>query len=241
MVGAILIFVMASAGCLHAQPAFEVASIKPSAPQAPGRADSRMSTNTGSLNYTSVTLKDVIGQAYKVPESQITGPEWLATERFDISAKIPAGERDQVPQMLQTLLSTRFKMSVHHDTKELPVFDLTIANNGPKLKKIESASGITSNSNRTRWHLDAKVTMPALAEFLAERVGRPVLDRTGLSGPFEITLDWAIDDAPAADGVDPGPSLFTALQEQLGLKLDSTKGPVETIVVDRADRVSAEN
>jgi uncharacterized protein (TIGR03435 family) len=200
-----------------------------------------MSTNTGSLNYTNVTLKDVIGQAYKIPESQISGPDWLNTDRFDIAAKIPAGARDQVPQMLQALLSTRFHVVLHRDTKELPVYELTVAKNGPKLKHIDSESGITSNANRTRWHLDAKVTMHALAEFLSERVGRPVFDRTGLSGPFEVTLDWAIDDAPAADGADPGPSLFTALQEQLGLKLDSTKGPVETIVVDRADRVPSEN
>jgi uncharacterized protein (TIGR03435 family) len=200
-----------------------------------------MSTNTGSLNYTNVTLKDVIGQAYKVPQSQIGGPDWLDSERFDISAKIPSGERDQVPRMLQTLLSTRFHMALHRDTKELPVYDLTVAKNGPKLKKIDSESGITSNSNRTRWHLDAKVTMGALAEFLSERVGRPVLDRTGLSGPFEVTLDWAIDDAPATNDADAGPSLFTALQEQLGLRLDSTKGPVETIVVDRADRAPSDN
>lgn len=238
--GAILIFVIAS-GCLYAQPTFEVASIKPAASQAPGRTDSRMSTNTGSLNYTSVTLKDVIGQAYKIPESQISGPDWLNTERFDIAAKIPAGARDQVPRMLQALLSTRFQMVIHRDTKELPVYELTVARNGPKLKHIDSESGITSNSNRTRWHLDAKVTMRALAEFLSERVGRPVFDRTGLSGPFEVTLDWAVDDAPAANDAEAGPSLFTALQEQLGLKLDSTKGPVETIVVDRADRAPSEN
>ena len=199
-----------------------------------------MSTNTGSLNYTSVTLKDVIGQAYKIPESQISGPDWLNTERFDIAAKIPAGARDQVPQMLQALLSTRFHMVLRRDTKELPVYELTVAKNGPKLKHIDSESGITSNSNRTRWHLDAKVTMRALAEFLSERVGRPVFDHTGLSGPFEITLDWAIDDAPTTDA-EAGPSLFTALQDQLGLKLDSSKGPVETIVVDSADRTPSEN
>jgi uncharacterized protein (TIGR03435 family) len=234
-------FGFVSSAHLCGQAAFEVASIKPSAPQAQGHTDSRMSTNNGSLNYTNVTLKDVVGQAYKVPQSQITGPDWIDSQRFDIAAKIPAGARDQVPQMLQTLLSERFKMAVHRENKELPVYDLTIAKNGPKLKKIDSESGITSNSNRTRWHLDAKVNMRAFAEFLSERVGRPVRDRTGLNGSFAITLDWAVDDAPGANENEAGPSLFTALQEQLGLKLDSTKGPVETIVVDHADRSPSDN
>ena len=142
------------------QTAFEVASIKPSPPQAPGHTDSRMSTNNGRLNYTNVTLKDVIGQAYKVPESQISGPDFIDTERFDIAAKIPAdAARGQVPVMLQTLLSDRFHLAIHRDSKEQPVYALAIAKGGPKLKTIESESGITSNSNRTHWHLSAKINM----------------------------------------------------------------------------------
>jgi uncharacterized protein (TIGR03435 family) len=234
--------IVVTCGCLCGQAAFEVASIKPSAPQPPGRTDSRMSTDTGRLNYTNVTVKDVLGQAYKVQAYQIAGPDWIETERFDIAAKIPAGAgRDQVPLMLQALLADRFNLTIHRETKELPVYTLNVAKNGPKLKTTESESGITSNSNRTSWHLTAKISMHRFAEFLSERVSRPVLDQTGLNGSFEITLDWAPDDAPATNDAAAGPSIFTALQEQLGLKLNATKGPVETIVVDRANRVPSDN
>ena len=228
-------FVAIASAHLHGQ-AFEVASIKPSAPQPAGHTDSRMSTNNGRLNYTAVTLKDVLEKAYKVEGYQITGPDWIDVDRFDIAATTPAGaSRDQYPQMLQALLAERFHLTIRRETKELPVFELNVAKNGPKLKSIESESGITSNSNRSGWHVVAKGSLQQLVEFLSERVNRPVLDRTGLSGPFEITLDWASDDSLE------GPSLFTALQEQAGLKLSATRAPIELIVVDQADRTPTAN
>lgn len=235
-------FTLLTSSCLYGQAAFEVASIKLSPPQPPGHTSSRMSVDTGRLNYTNVTLKDVVGQAYKVQAYQIAGPDWIETERFDIAAKIPElAARDQVPLMLQVLLADRFNMAFHREVKELPVYALNIVKNGPKLKIAESESGITSNSNRTSWHMVAKIPMRRFAEFLSERVNRPVLDQTGLNGSFEFTLDWAIDDAPATNEGEAGPSIFTALQEQLGLKLNSTKGPVQTIVIDHADRAPSDN
>lgn len=118
---------------------------------------------------------------------------------------------------------------------------LTVVKDGPKFKSAESASGITSNFNRTQRHVVAKVSMQSFAEFLTNEAGRPVLDKTGLIGSYAMTLDWAPDSAPAANDVATLPSIFTALQEQLGLKLGSTKGPVETLVVDHADRTPTEN
>jgi uncharacterized protein (TIGR03435 family) len=227
---------------LAAQVVFEVASIKISPPQPPGVTSSRMSVDTGRLNYTNVTLKDVVGQAFKVQAYQISGPDWIETERFDIAAKIPPGAaRDQVPMMLQSLLAERFHLSIHREAKELPIYALDIAKNGPKLKAAESENGITSNSNRTSWHLAAKVAMRRFAEFLSERMGRPVLDQTGLKGSFEFMLDWAPDDVSAPNDGPAGPSIFTALQEQLGLKLRSTTGPVEMIIVDHSDKEPSDN
>jgi uncharacterized protein (TIGR03435 family) len=223
---------------------FEVATIKPAPPQSEGHTSTRMSsdTDTGKLNYANVNLKEVIGMAYKVQQYQITGPDWINTERFDIVAKFaPHSAADQLAVMLQTLLADRFKLTLHRETKELPMYTLVVAKNGPKFKSIESESGISYNSSRTHWHVTAKVTMHRFAEFLSDEAGRPVVDETGLSGSYEMTLDWAPDDAPAPNDSAAGPSLFTALQEQLGLKLDPTKGPVETLVIDRAERTPTEN
>jgi uncharacterized protein (TIGR03435 family) len=223
---------------------FEVATIKPAPPQAEGRTSTRMSsdTDTGKLNYTNVNLKEVIGKAYKVQQYQITGPDWINTERFDIVARFaPHSAQEQIPLMLQALLADRFKLTLHRETRELPMYALVVAKNGPKFKSTETETGISSNSSRTHWHVAAKVSMHRFAEFLSDEAGRPVVDRTSLSGTYELTLDWAPENAAAANDSTAGPSLFTALQEQLGLKLDSTKGPVETLVIDRAERTPTEN
>lgn len=222
---------------LAQSPSFDVATIKPAVPSTDGRTHSRISTDTdtGKLNYTNVSLKDVIGQAFKVQLYQISGPAWIDSERFDIEARFaPRTDARQLPLMLQALLADRFKLVTHRETKELPVYNLTVLKGGPKFKPAESASGVTSDSNRTHWHVTAKVTMQRFAEFLTDEAGRPVIDKTGLSGAYNMTLDWAVDNSLAA--TDSGPSLFTALRDQLGLKLESAKGPVETVVVDKAER-----
>ena len=223
---------------------FDVATIKPPAPQEQGRTSTRMSsdTETGRLNYINASLKEIIGQAYKVQQYQVIGPGWIDTERFDIAAEFPPHTDGKLlPSMLQALLAERFKLAIHRDTKQLPVFALTVAKGGPKFQAAESASGVTSHSNGTHWHVTAKVTMQRFAEFLTDEAGRPVVDKTGLNGSYDLTLDWAADNSATANEGATGPSLFTALQEQLGLKLESTKGPVETIVVDHAERTPTEN
>ncbi len=221
---------------------FEVATIKPSPPQAPGRTSTQMSSDSHRLSFTNVNLKEVIGKAYKVQLYQIEGPGWLETERFDIAATLPAGASGlQVPEMLQGLLADRFKLGFHRETRELPIYNLVIAKSGPKLKPSEAETGITSNSNGTHWHVTSKGSMRRFAEFLTDEVGRPVVDKTGLTGSFDLTLDWSVDDSTTRNDTETGPSIFTALQEQLGLKLESGKGPVETIVVDRAERAPTDN
>jgi uncharacterized protein (TIGR03435 family) len=134
------LFVMVS-GVSLAQPAagspsFEVASIKPAAPMEHGRVMVRMGGDPGRIDYTNVSLKDVLTRAYGVKRHQINGPSWLDSERFDITAKIPEGvSRDQIPVMLQNLMAERFKMTAHKETKDQPVYALIVGKNGPKLKK----------------------------------------------------------------------------------------------------------
>jgi uncharacterized protein (TIGR03435 family) len=223
---------------------FEVATIKPSPPQEQGHTATRMSsdTDTGKLNYTNVNLKEVIGKAYKVQQYQITGPGWIETERFDIVARFPPhSAAGQLPLMLQSLLADRFKLALRRETKELPLYALVVAKGGPKFKNSESETGISSNSSRTHWHVTGKTPMRQFADFLSDEVDRPVVDQTGLAASYDITLDWAPDDTPVANDGATGPSLFTALQEQLGLKLNPTKGPVDLLVVDRVERAPSEN
>src|SRR5580658_2553139 len=173
--------VVFAAVCLYGQAPyeFEVATIKPAPPQPDGRAQTRMSSDadTGKLTYSNVNLKAVIGKAWKVQQYQINGPDWLATDRFDIVAKFPPhSAEEQIPLMLQTLLADRFKLTLHRETKELPVYALTIARNGPKFKPAETATGITGNSTRAERHVVARVSMESFSDFLGGAAGRPVLD-----------------------------------------------------------------
>jgi uncharacterized protein (TIGR03435 family) len=226
----------------HAQttsPAFEVVSIKPAPLQALGRTSTRMSTDQGRLTYTNVTLSDIIAQAYHVQHMQISGPEWMDSERFDILAKIPDGvPGSQIPQMLQGLLSDRFNLKLHIAKKELPVYVLSVLKSGPKIRKVESSGGLSIGGNSGRIHLNGNVTMAWLADYLSGRLGRTMLDQTGLEGPYAVALDWVTDQA--ADAA-TGPTLMTALQEQLGLKLTAAKSPVEVLVIDRVEKSPTAN
>ena len=221
---------------------FDVAAIKPSAPQEIGRTSTRMSSNTdtGNLIYQNVNLKQILGRAFNVQQYQISGPDILESERFDVTASFaPHATSEQLSAMLQKFLADRFGLKFHRESKELPAFALTVAKGGPKIKPVESDGGVSTNSTGARWHMTAKITMRRLVEILTEPAGRPVLDQTGLTGSYDLTLDWSANEA-AADR-DAPPSLFTALQEQLGLKLDATKGLVEAIVIDSVERVPTEN
>jgi uncharacterized protein (TIGR03435 family) len=186
-----------------------------------------------------VTLKACITWAYRMTDAQVYGPDWLASERFDIVAKTESGKPQ--PEMLAAALSERFKLTVHRETKEMTVYALVAAKNGPKLKKGEPGEGDTTSR---RGHLTAtRTSMAGLARFLAGpnvRLGRLVVDKTGLEGVFDFTLDWTPENGDRKNA-DAPPSIFEALQEQLGLKLDAQKGPVEVLIVDHAEKVPTEN
>ena len=189
-------------------------------------------------------LEGLIMEAYRVDSYQISrGPAWLASDRFDINAKAP-GDRtltaDRKREMLRALLEDRFQLKVHRETREQPVYSLVVAKGGPKLKASseDARPGMTLESKGQAVEiLFSKWDMARLAGQISGNEGRKVVDKTGLSGEYDITLSYA-DDRRAAGGQQDGPSLFTALQEQLGLKLESQKGPVEVLVIDHAEKPS---
>jgi uncharacterized protein (TIGR03435 family) len=305
-------------------PMFEAASVKPAEPQTgmgirvmmrggPGTPD------PGQINYSNVSLKNVLTVAYGVKGYQINGPKWLDSERFDIVAKIAQGStKEQFQLMLQNLLAERFKLTLHHETKELPIYALVVGKNGPKLKEsadddASAAPGGTAGPGgpsasapppppppptsdgagpaRLKIGADGMPQLPpgmgknglmmmmmngrmrmvgnrqpisAVTEMLANQLGRPVVDNTELKAKYDFTLDFSPEGmngpmammpppppqheggpgpgGPMMGGPDAGgPSLITALQEQLGLKLESKKGPVDLLVIDRMEKVPTEN
>jgi uncharacterized protein (TIGR03435 family) len=221
--------------------AFEVASVRPSKSEG---GKSSVKVTPGQITMENVSLRKCIGLAYDVGEDKeyaFSGPGWLNTEAFDIVAKFPpAASREQIALMLQTLLADRFKLKLHHETKELPVYALIVGKNGPRLQK--SVSGGQGEFSLAPGRISGKAaSMSAFADRLSARVrlSRPVLDLTGLKDTYDFALEWAPDSVQTDDA--SGPSVFTAIQEQLGLKLDARKHPVEILVIDHAEKVPSEN
>jgi uncharacterized protein (TIGR03435 family) len=250
-------------------PAFEVVSIKPNK-SASGMV--RTMFKPDGYAATNVSLNMLIQAAYGIKEDQISGaPSWADSARYDIDAKVAGPDVPDLQKMknedrgvlLQPLLSERFKLAIHRETKVLPIYELVVAKNGPKLKEatpgdtssdgIKGAYGVPRAGMMMRpGQLTGQgIPMTFLANQLSRQLHRTVIDKTGLTGKYDLTLQWTDDHSDSmfkgADGspqkADPapdasGPSLFTALQEQLGLKLQSTKGPVETIVIDHVEMPS---
>jgi uncharacterized protein (TIGR03435 family) len=218
---------------LNAQtrPAFDAASVKPVDP-ADG-TESWMQNSQGEFAIIG-SLRSLIRYAWDIEDFRIEGgPKWLDADKFRIDAK-PGGP--QAKLMLRTLLAGRFKLAVHNETKQFPAYALVIGKNGSKLVK----AGILDNGPSSgRGMLRGAMDMPALAKSLSAILGRNVIDQTGLSGSYKFSLRWTPDDQSAnATGTSP-PSIVTAIQEQLGLKLESTRGPVEILVIDHAEKPSA--
>ena len=241
-------------------PAFEVASIKPNKS---GSGSSHSGFDDDRFTATNIQLKTLMQyDAYGIPGPQIMGaPNWLTSERFDIEARIDESTVDQLAklsreqrnllkqQMVQQLLADRFKLTVHWETKELPVYTLVVARGGPRLtasKNTDGSAGTSSNNGRlTATSLTMEKLAQTLTQILARDLGRVVIDKTGIEGKYDLALTWSPDDHSAAmsntskDASDSsGPSIFTALPEQLGLKLESTKAPVQTLVIDHIEQPS---
>lgn len=224
---------------------FEVASIKPS--NSSPNSSSGIKTGHGRLDANNVTLKRCIMGAYGVGPHQIFGgPDWLESDRFEISAKAdqPINDDDVLMVMLQSLLAERFKLTLHREIRTIPALVLDVAKNGPKLEKAEAGEAGTNTSNsNTGSMIDAHNTgMDLFAKVLARQVDLPVVNHTGLEGVFNFKLQWireiATSATPPAGATPDGPSIFTAIQEQLGLRLHSEKAPVEILVIDHLERPS---
>jgi uncharacterized protein (TIGR03435 family) len=244
-----------------ALPVFEVAAIKLNKS---GSGSSRSNINNGRFTATNVSLKNLMEyEAYGIPGNRILdGPKWLDSTRFDIEAKMDDAEADhlrtlahgarrlEAQAMFQHLLADRFKLAVHRETRELPVYALIVAKKGPKLqptKESTEGSVTSSQSSRSGAQFTAKgVTLPELAEALTQELsgelGRDIIDRTEIKGRYDLTLKWTSATAAATDSAasatDPGPSIFTAVQEQLGLKLEPAKASVQVLVIDHAEMPS---
>ena len=167
----------------------------------------------------------------------------MADARFDIEAKLPDDASPKsVNEMLQSLLEERFGLQLHREEKELPGYALVVAKTGPKMKENTDAES-RGSFRMTRGRISAqKATMAPFADRLSQFVDLPVVDKTDLKGSYDFTLEWTPEESqPASTDSPSGPSVFTALQEQLGLRLQSQKLAVGIIVVDHAERVPTEN
>ena len=258
------------------RPEFEVASVKPAQPSTDGRMMVRMGGDPGRVTFTNVSLKDLVRRAYNVKDYQISGPDWIGSTRFDVTATHPPGTpRETVNLMMQALLQDRFKMVVHIEKKVLPAYALTEAKGGFKLTPVAeepppaaanpgSSGGGRGMMKMGRGHFEAKgVAISNFADMLLNWVGRPVVDTTGIKGLYDFTLDFTPDEnsllgqrmmaegRPLAggpefrpevkEGAAEAPSIFAALQEKLGLKLEARKEPVDIVVIDRVEKVPTEN
>lgn len=214
---------------LHAA-SIEVATIKPAVPDAAG--SSGEDGRNGVLKMWNVSLKRCIRYAYTIPEDQIVGgPGWIDERRYDILAKAdqPAGEPELLT-MLQPLLADRFKLELHRETRNVQGYELKVAKGGIKATASDPARHSGGDGGRGR--IDSVASeWSALTIRLSALLGRPVVDMTGDRRKFDYHLRWNPEDAPDADR----PSLFTALEEQLGLRLESKKVDAEVLVVDRAE------
>jgi uncharacterized protein (TIGR03435 family) len=243
------------------QPRFEVASVKPTPPGAGGSVF-RFAPG-GRLIITNITLKTMITRAFRVLGFQIYGgPSWLDSARFDASATSANAKDSEMPEMLQALLADRFQLIVRHEMRELPVYALTLAQKdgklGPNLTASRDGGCTPRDPNRpgppnpeNPWtpgcggwirgdgrFAARSVPVSGILPVFSSTLDRKVIDKTGLSGIFDIDLQWnEDDDGPTASDSDH-PSIFTAFQEQLGLKLESQKGPVEILVIVRAEKPS---
>ena len=296
-------------------PTFEVASVKPAAPIAGNRIMVMMrggpgSPDPGQITYSNVTVKNLLMNAYGVKGFQISGPGWLDSERYDIVAKLPRGAtKAEFMAMLQNLLAERFKLTLHRERKDLPMYALVVGKNGPKLKEsveepapkegdapkgggpadgpvvmgkmamgkdgfpvLPPGSGGRGSTAIMLMNGSARMTasgqsMAGLAEMLSNQLDLPAVDMTGLTGKYDFTLYFAPEGglalkagmlAPPPSGPPPGeggpgmptasapdgqsnPSLFAALQEQLGLRLEQRKGPVDLLVIDHLKKAPVEN
>jgi uncharacterized protein (TIGR03435 family) len=236
-----------------ADPSLEVATIKPSQPDRPGRAFLFRGNRFTTIN---TTLMALIGFAYAVQEKQVIGgQDWMNSEKFDIEGKPDTPgtpSQEQLRTMVKKLLADRFQLKFHNEKRELPAYVLTAGKTEPKMTKDDTnPNGLPGLFFRQLGDLNVRnATMGDFAHLMQSAVlDRPVVDQTGLAGKWDFELKWTPDDSqfsgmgmrppPPSDAADAPPPLFTAIQEQLGLKLESGKAQVDVMVIDHVEHPSA--
>jgi uncharacterized protein (TIGR03435 family) len=262
------ITILLAAFCAYGQH-FEVASVKLCDPMLDPHAIPRRVSDPGRFERSSTPLASLIIAAYRLKGYQLICPSWMKATRYDVIATIPGGATaDEQAVMLQNLFAERLALQVHRETKEMTVYSLEIAKGGPKFQEYKEGDPLPPGPANSEGYpsvppeggmscvggmgcvLRAHITMEALAKRLESSVGgRPVHDETGLKGTYNLSSHWGQDGgtessgdgAPVPGGASFAAGLFTALQSQLGLKLESKKGSVEMLVVDHAERVPTEN
>ena len=251
-----MLTVAAIAGCVSAQPidqrqkktAFEVASIRPAVFGSHPR--SIQYSAGGRFTASNIPVRALIEEAYAIRGFQVSGgPEWVNHDQFEIAAKADGNaSKDQVRAMLQALLADRFQLVLRRESKEVNVYTLTVGKTGPKLKEVKLDEDNAARGMRFGGIGRVAGVMASMPQFVvmlsdirlngSAILDRPALDRTGLTGVYDFKLEWSGEEQ-SADGTAPnaaGSSIFTAVQEQLGLKLESTKAPVEFFVIEQAGK-----
>jgi uncharacterized protein (TIGR03435 family) len=242
----------AYAQTVNRQPVFEVASIKPAAPPA-GRGPGTLGRMLGGpgqpdpelFRCNNCNIPLLITRAYDIKSYQLTSPGWMETVRFDISARVPAGAtKEQFNLMLQNLLAERFKLAIRRDRKEIQVYELVVGKGGIKFHESGDANARPFTSYRIGAIIGTRSKLDAFCSGLSVLLDRPVFNETNLAGFYDFELHF--DPNTTQSGGVPGqqydqPSIFTAFQEQMGLKLEPKTRQIDVVVVDRAEKVPTEN
>jgi uncharacterized protein (TIGR03435 family) len=222
---------------------FEAATVRLSAPSSTG---SRMVEDPTRFEFLYCSVKSLLALAYHINAANVRGPDWISAEAIDVIARKPPHTTEEDARlMLQALLSDRFKLTVHRDSYDLTAYDLVMAKNGPKIKSADRSLPATrpqmSPMNGPARSLSGALSMERLAAILQIPLESPVTDTTGLMGTFDILLQWSPEDAIAAEL--PGanfPPLAKAVEQQLGLKLETRKIKIETLVVEGGQKIPVE-
>ena len=243
-------------------PAFEVASVKPSPPPRPGQYGALVrggpgSSDPGMATFENFDMLSLVTMAYGIPSYRLSGPDWLSTTRFEIAAKIPPGAtREQYRLMLQGLLAERFKLALHHESKVMPTYELQIGKNGSKLKEspvdptaadagMQPPPRLASPPRGYSGAVTVALTkqpMERLVASLSGHLGQPVTDATGLKGNYDFRLHYTLGlQAADAEAGNAEPTIFDAVQEQLGLKLVKKNAPVDILVIDHLEKLPTQN
>jgi uncharacterized protein (TIGR03435 family) len=216
-------------------PEFEVASVKPHSLSG-GSPINSIARDPGRLTYMGMTVRGLIREAYGLKVYLSAGPDEISTARYDVIATAPPqSSKQQTMLMLQALLEERFKLVIHRETKELPIYALVAGKNGARFRAVEDDGSAAQTGRGDGQQIKAHhISMKLLAATIQGYIGETVVDATGLTGLFDLNLDFNVDESTSAEG----PTIFEAVQ-RVGLRLEARKGPVEVVVIDHVEKPSA--